>query len=1358
MKKGSRGIIERTLSGMGLMGLMMLGLFVPKAFSYSDVYRVKPTTAGNSGYANAVWETFSATCDSIDSVTYFVGAEATDTTANYLVSITDSATSQEVWSSSRSARGWKYQDMGFGVHKPVVRGKTYYLRMSISAQYQQMWNYFYDNTGPYLWGQMGTATLALPQKDLAAWVGGTNRTDSTYWGVSSEANYGTSATKDSLLSRAKDTLGMNVIREQQEWRGLDSTTASSPGLDQVAFKARNKGLRILLDFFGTPKWASNMPLDALHDTSEAWKYPPRNLTCPFGNSPTDSNFLWKFAYRLAKHYSADSFRVHDYEIWNETNYYDWWRYGQRGDTLDNRYYNTSDFPLNASGRAKLYVLACSVACDAIRYGDPQARIYTNAVLHMNVPSGYNTSGKEWMQDYYEHGGKKYGDVITWHWYQGYEESYHRFYPGRFIADYDTLRRIMRDNGDRAKPVWADEGGYGTPSVIRVDSMWTVKREKQADIVLQGFVTGLGQRENGLGPALEQVTWHKLYDREDWTAPEFWAFYCGVQNQRDSGFAFKPSAYAYKQMTGKLKDKYFNRRVPLGNPSDSVYCFEFQIPGSDTMPKTWAIWRSGPYLPLFQESLAIRTTQYDSLAIDYNGNPRSTRMTVTNPSGRINILWVDSVPQYISEVAPLSRPDIIVDSLWIYPTNPDPRAGEGVWFYARLKNIGNAALSSSIWNSVTFQVDGVSKKTYQIQRTLNIGDTVTLGASPPGGGASDWQATWGDHLIRAWADSADRYVELREDNNTKYLWKHFQPKVSVVINNDHKYTNHLNSDTVSIAINGGTLPNPDSVKFWHESGSWTKVNHNTSFDTLVSYSGNGTKFDSARVYQGGDLASGGDSIIVDASSPFVDITSPTQGQTVSGNVPFWGWSWDYEDHDSLWEIYVNGSPWVSGNNKVGENPMFGMPGQFGTWDSRTVPNGWRWHQLRSTDAATNLAKDSVKVKVSNHQTNSGDSWASNFGTLPSAPMNVATDPAGNVYFAETQNSKIRKYSPRKDSLFAFSAKRGNDSTGLNWAVSMILKDSTTIYIADGYAHAIKAFDRQGNLLLRFGSFGTNAGQFRQPCGIALDHKGRLFVVDRLNHRVQVFSDSSGGFLFQFGSQGRDSGKMDSPTGIAITPNGLVYVSDTRNNQLQVFDSLGNYLKTIKTVDSLGLDTPLGICSDKYGDIFVADARHNRIVELNPYGERIFDFGGQGDSLWQFRTPVGVASSPGAHYLYVADAGNRRVQKFIVIEEDTTGGGPQGGAGVQVLPLVYELGPAIPNPSKGQTTFRYALPKESRVNFTIYNVTGQVVKEFNQGKQKAGYYSITWDGRSNLGHRVGAGVYFYRLQAGNWAKTRKMVVIR
>jgi DNA-binding beta-propeller fold protein YncE len=444
-----------------------------------------------------------------------------------------------------------------------------------------------------------------------------------------------------------------------------------------------------------------------------------------------------------------------------------------------------------------------------------------------------------------------------------------------------------------------------------------------------------------------------------------------------------------------------------------------------------------------------------------------------------------------------------------------------------------------------------------------------------------------------------------------------------------------------------------------------------------------------------------------------------------------------------------------------------PAALGTWNTTLVTPGLTKETLAVYDSAGNVKKDSITLTVyNNSSTDGGANWATGFGTYTSPVMNVATDPAGNVYFAETQNSKIRKYSPRKDSLFAFSAKRGQDSTGTNWAVSMALKDSTTLYIVDGYAHCTEAFDRQGNLLLRFGSFGSGPGQFKQPCGIALDHKGRVFVVDRLNHRVQVFSDTSGAFLFQFGSQGQDSGKFNSPTGIAITlkdillgiAQDLIWVSDTKNNQIQVFDSLGNYLKTIKQPDTLGFDTPTGICADKWGDVYVADTKHNRIVELNPYGQRILDFGGLGDSLWQFRSPIGVATSPGAHYLYVADMGNRRVQRFTVILEDSSGGGPQSGGIVQRVPLVYSLAQSHPNPTTGEALIEYGLPKESPVRLTVYNVAGQAVREYKPGKQDAGFYTYKWDGRSNLGHRVGAGVYFYRLTAGNWVKTRKMVVVR
>jgi DNA-binding beta-propeller fold protein YncE len=554
--------------------------------------------------------------------------------------------------------------------------------------------------------------------------------------------------------------------------------------------------------------------------------------------------------------------------------------------------------------------------------------------------------------------------------------------------------------------------------------------------------------------------------------------------------------------------------------------------------------------------------------------------------------------------------------------------------------------------------------------------------------------------------------------------------------------------------------PDSVRIMNSwEGTWRawRGYADSYWDTLSS--GDEMKWVSAqwKMANGETSATAIDSIILDTYSPTAYICTPTDSDEVNGEVTFWGSAHDgytYFRVDTL-RYFRNTS--YHDTIHVSWEPIGGMMmGELGTWSTYSVPNGWTRETLAVWDSAGNSSYTYVNLHVYNKM-DDGDGFAAGFGSFGSAPMNLVTDPNGNLIVAETQGSTLRAFSAKKDTLFSFSARRG-DSTGLNWAVGMASKDSTTLYVADGYGHCIKAFDRQGNLLLRFGSYGTGQGLFRQPCGIALDHKGRVFVVDRLNHRVQVFTDTSGQFLFQFGSQGRDSGKMDSPTGIAISPNGVVYVSDTKNHRIQVYDSLGKWKKSITRPDSLGFDTPLGLCTDKRGNLYVADGKHHRIVKLSPFGQSLFVFGKEGDSLWQFKNPIGVASSPGGRYLYVADAGHKRVTRFTVVRGDTTGGGPQFGEAVPRIPLVNFLGPAYPNPTKGEVQISYGLAKESPVSLKIYNVAGQMVREINQGKQKAGYYSISWDGRSNLGHRVGAGVYFYRLEAGSWAKTRKMVVIR
>src|SRR5574341_1237914 len=93
----------------------------------------------------------------------------------------------------------------------------------------------------------------------------------------------------------------------------------------------------------------------------------------------------------------------------------------------------------------------------------------------------------------------------------------------------------------------------------------------------------------------------------------------------------------------------------------------------------------------------------------------------------------------------------------------------------------------------------------------------------------------------------------------------------------------------------------------------------------------------------------------------------------------------------------------------------------------------------------------------------------------------------------------------------------------------------------------------------------------------------------------------------------------------------------------------------------------------------------------------------------------------------------------------------------MPTAFALSQNYPNPFNDSTTIRFALPVSSNVSLKIYNVAGQLVKEFSE-EMTAGYKSITWDGTNMNGDVVASGVYFYKLQAADFAKTLKMTLLK
>jgi hypothetical protein len=93
-----------------------------------------------------------------------------------------------------------------------------------------------------------------------------------------------------------------------------------------------------------------------------------------------------------------------------------------------------------------------------------------------------------------------------------------------------------------------------------------------------------------------------------------------------------------------------------------------------------------------------------------------------------------------------------------------------------------------------------------------------------------------------------------------------------------------------------------------------------------------------------------------------------------------------------------------------------------------------------------------------------------------------------------------------------------------------------------------------------------------------------------------------------------------------------------------------------------------------------------------------------------------------------------------------------------PAKYNLNNCYPNPFNPITTLRYDLPKDALVNITIYDMMGRIVNNLVSSQQNAGYKSIQWNATNDKGAPVSAGLYLYTIQAGDYSKTKKMVLLK
>jgi len=89
--------------------------------------------------------------------------------------------------------------------------------------------------------------------------------------------------------------------------------------------------------------------------------------------------------------------------------------------------------------------------------------------------------------------------------------------------------------------------------------------------------------------------------------------------------------------------------------------------------------------------------------------------------------------------------------------------------------------------------------------------------------------------------------------------------------------------------------------------------------------------------------------------------------------------------------------------------------------------------------------------------------------------------------------------------------------------------------------------------------------------------------------------------------------------------------------------------------------------------------------------------------------------------------------------------------------YALFGNNPNSFFGNADIEYSIPKGGYVSLRIYNLSGQLIRDLIDKKQKSGYYKVHFDGKDNKGEVLKSGVYFYKMDILNYSCTKRMIFL-
>ena len=234
------------------------------------------------------------------------------------------------------------------------------------------------------------------------------------------------------------------------------------------------------------------------------------------------------------------------------------------------------------------------------------------------------------------------------------------------------------------------------------------------------------------------------------------------------------------------------------------------------------------------------------------------------------------------------------------------------------------------------------------------------------------------------------------------------------------------------------------------------------------------------------------------------------------------------------------------------------------------------------------------------------------------------------------------------LFVFPHGIGVDKEGNVWVTDGEAKD--------GKGHQIFKFSSDGTILMTLGKAGV-AGDgpdtFNRPSDVIVAPNGDIFVADghggNSNARIVKFS-KDGKFIQAWGKKGIAPGEFDTPHGLAFDSKGRLFVADRNNNRIQIFDQEGKFIE-----EWTQFSRPSGIFIDAKDNIYVADSESNS-VRRHPGWKRGIRIGNVNDGFVTAFIPDPVETVKGTSAaegvaadskgnIYGAEVGPKALKKYV-----------------------------------------------------------------------------------------------------------------